>query len=201
MPTLVHVVCFMLPCVYRWVQIRLLQSSFQNRSRDPRWFRSTLLPKPSHQRFCKERYHQDTSQNPLFCPTTSRKEARYGHLTDTFCSLDRSIKKAIISDFIPTIYLMVCFVSFGVYMPLKLRQWNIQIYNFVQPTVKNLKEIQSEITEASPPPVVHDGSVCRYSYQTLCMSIYMSSYKTASSSAHLTDHKIWRLVCLFARVK
>lgn len=64
---------FVLLCLCRWFQIQLPFPKLQSRCEAPQWFPSTPLLKPSHLTFCRELYHQDTSQNLSSCLTTSGK--------------------------------------------------------------------------------------------------------------------------------
>lgn len=57
----------------RWLRFQVLQIMVQNTFKALWSFQSRLALKRSHQRFCQDPFHQDTSQNPLFCPTTLRK--------------------------------------------------------------------------------------------------------------------------------
>lgn len=68
--------CFFFLCILmflrssRWLRLQFLLIMVHNTFQALWSFQSRLHLKQSHQRFCQDPFHQDTSQNPLFCPTT-----------------------------------------------------------------------------------------------------------------------------------
>lgn len=57
----------------RWLRFQSLQITVHNTFKALWSFQSRLPLKQPHQRFFQDPFRRDTSQNPLFCPTTLRK--------------------------------------------------------------------------------------------------------------------------------